>query len=71
VTVSTTVKPRQPRPVSTVSGRSAPEDAADVLYVLIGPDLYRTLLLERSWTKKEWAAWIERSILAELFNLAA
>jgi AcrR family transcriptional regulator len=45
--------------------------AADVLYVLIGPDLYRTLILERGWTKKEWAAWIERSILAELFNLAA
>jgi AcrR family transcriptional regulator len=43
--------------------------AADVLYVLIGPDLYRTIVLERGWTKPQWAAWIERAILAELFNL--
>ena len=43
--------------------------AADVLYVLVGPDLYRTIVLERGWTTAQWAAWIERSILAELFNL--
>ena len=45
--------------------------AADVLYVLIGPDLYRTIVLERGWTKTQWSAWIERSILTELFNRAA
>ncbi len=43
---------------------------ADVLYVLIGPDLYRTIVLERGWNRKQWAAWIERAILAELFDLS-
>lgn len=43
--------------------------AADVLYVLVGPDLYRTLVLERDWSEKQYAAWTERVILADLFSL--
>ena len=42
--------------------------AADVLYVLIGPDLYRTLVLERRWTRRQWADFVERSILTEVFS---
>jgi AcrR family transcriptional regulator len=42
--------------------------AADVLYVLTGPDLYRTLVLERGWPEKQYATWAERLILADLFG---
>ncbi len=41
--------------------------AADVLYVLVGPDLYRTFVLERGWTEAQYIAWCDRTILAELF----
>lgn len=42
--------------------------AADVLILLLGPDAYRTLVLERGWSREQWAAWAERSILTELFE---
>jgi AcrR family transcriptional regulator len=44
-----------------------PQRAADVLFVLLGPDLYRTIVIERGWTCEEWARLIERSILREIF----
>ena len=42
--------------------------AADILYVLIGPDVYRTIVLERRWTRRQWADFVERAILSEIFN---
>ena len=45
-----------------------PQRAADVLFVLLGPDLYRTLVIERGWTSEEWARLVERSILREIFH---
>jgi AcrR family transcriptional regulator len=42
--------------------------AGDVLFLLLGPDVYRTLVLERGWSEGQWAAWVERSILEELFE---
>lgn len=44
------------------------DHAADVLYLLLGPDLYRTLVLERGWSEKQFVAWTERVILADLFG---
>ena len=49
----------------------APQRAADILFVLLGPDLYRTIVIERGWTTAEWARWIERSILREIFGTDA
>ena len=43
--------------------------AADVLYLLLGPDLYWTLVLGREWTEKQLAGWTERVILDDLFGL--
>jgi AcrR family transcriptional regulator len=45
------------------------EHAADVLYVLLGPELYRTLVLERGWTERQFATWVERAILRDLFGV--
>ena len=44
--------------------------AADVLFLLLGPDVYRTLVLERGWTPAQWAAWARRAVLAELFDVS-
>ena len=41
--------------------------AADVLYLLLGADTYRTMVLERGWTEQQLAGWTERVILDDLF----
>ena len=41
--------------------------AADVLYLLLGPDLYRTMVIERGWSEKQFVAFTERIAFAELF----
>ena len=43
--------------------------AADVLYHLLGPDLYRTMVLERGWTERQLANWTERVLLDDVFGL--
>jgi len=43
--------------------------AADVLYVLLGPDLYWTMVLGRGWTEQQIADWTERVVLYDLFDL--
>jgi hypothetical protein len=43
--------------------------AADVLYLLLGPDLYWTMVLGRGWTERQLANWTERVVLYDLFGL--
>jgi len=43
--------------------------AADVLYLLLGPDLYWTMVLGRGWTERQLANWTERVVLNDLFGL--
>jgi len=42
--------------------------ATDLLFVLLSPDLYRALVLERGWPASRWRAWLEKSILHDLFE---
>jgi AcrR family transcriptional regulator len=44
------------------------DHAADVLYLLLGPDLYWTMVLGRGWTERQLASWTERLILHDLFG---
>jgi AcrR family transcriptional regulator len=43
--------------------------AADVLYLLLGPDLYWTMVLGRGWSEQQLASWTERVVLDDLFGL--
>lgn len=36
----------------------AVERAADISYVLLGPELYHLLVSERGWTPQEWEQWV-------------
>jgi AcrR family transcriptional regulator len=45
------------------------DHAADVLYLLLGPDLYWTMVLRRGWTERQLANWTERVVLDDLFGL--
>ena len=48
-----------------LSGRRA----ADLMFVYLGPELYRTLVLECGWSFAEWSRWVERAILSDLFDI--
>lgn len=40
----------------------------DILFVLLGPNPYRPIVIERGWTTEEWARLIERSIRREILR---
>jgi AcrR family transcriptional regulator len=44
------------------------DHAADVLYLLLGPDVYWTTVLGRGWTERQLANWTERVIFDDLFG---
>lgn len=44
--------------------------AVDLLFVLLGPPLYRSLVIENSWAEHEWAAWVTTTLLRDLFGRA-
>ena len=43
--------------------------AADLMFVYLGPELYRTLVLECGWSFAEWSRWVKRAILRDLFDI--
>ena len=43
--------------------------AADVLYLLLGPDLYWTMVLGLGWSEQQLASWTERVALLDLFGV--
>ena len=43
--------------------------AADVLYLLLGPDLYWTMVLGRGWSERQLATWTERVVHIDVFGL--
>ncbi len=45
------------------------DHAADVLYLLLGPDLYWTMVLGCGWTERQLADWTERVVLDDVFGL--
>lgn len=45
--------------------------AADLFFVLLGPDLYRSLVIERGWSKTHWSAWVQASLLRDVFDVPA
>ncbi len=45
--------------------------ASDLLFVLLGPELYRTLVIERGWSLNDWAEWTSATILRDLFGVVS
>ena len=42
--------------------------AADELFLLLGPEAYRVLVLQRGWTPTQWTSWTTRVIVHDLFD---
>jgi AcrR family transcriptional regulator len=43
--------------------------AVDALFVVMGPELYRSLVIERGWSIQEWSTWVAATLLRDLFGL--
>ncbi len=44
--------------------------ATDLLFVLLGPEVYRTLVITRGWSHRQWARWTATAIARDLFDMA-
>lgn len=42
--------------------------ASDLLFVLLGPEIYRTFVLELGWDQRGWAAWTTEALVRDLIH---
>jgi AcrR family transcriptional regulator len=45
--------------------------ATDLLFVLAGPESYRSFVLEAGWTTKQWTTWVTATLERDLFGEAS
>lgn len=50
------------------AGLSA-ERATDVMWLLLGPAAYRTLVADRGWSHEEWVTWSSDALTEQLFGI--
>lgn len=43
------------------------DDATTILLVLLGPDVYRNMVIEHGWSEEKWCSWIVQTVSAALF----
>lgn len=43
-------------------------EGTDVLFTLLGPDVYRQLVIGRGWTHERWTRWAEELLVRELLG---
>jgi AcrR family transcriptional regulator len=46
-----------------------PERATDLLLLFVGPAVYRSLVMDRAWSHREWVDWTTATLLEQLFGL--
>ncbi|GIG25067.1 TetR/AcrR family transcriptional regulator [Cellulomonas denverensis] len=47
---------------------TTPEQATDVLHLVLGPESWQALVLRAGWTRLAWARWAQRTVVAELLG---
>jgi hypothetical protein len=46
-----------------------PERATDLLLLFVGPAVYRSLVMDRAWSHREWVDWTTATLLEQVFSL--
>lgn len=46
----------------------SPEDATTILLVLVGIDVYRSMLVDHGWAEQRWRAWVIETVSEALFG---
>lgn len=49
----------------------SPEDATTILLVLLGTDVYRSMLEDHGWAEQKWRAWVIETLSEALFGRPA
>lgn len=44
------------------------EDATTILLVLLGADVYRSMLIDHGWSEQKWRTWVSETLLEALFG---
>jgi AcrR family transcriptional regulator len=44
------------------------DDATTILLVLVGMDVYRSMLVDHGWTESKWRSWVIRALTEALFG---
>ena len=47
------------------------EDATTILLVLLGTDVYRSMLIDHGWSEEKWRSWVIETLLEALFGQRA
>jgi hypothetical protein len=42
--------------------------ASDLLFVLLGPETYRSFVIELGWTREGWAEWTINALVRDIFG---
>jgi len=45
--------------------------AVDLLFVVLGPELHRSFVVDAGWSRDEWGAWVLASLCRDLFAVEA
>ncbi|WP_219414336.1 hypothetical protein [Pseudonocardia nigra] len=67
-----TVQSAAARSLMAKPGASAdvsPEGAADVLYGLLGPELFLLFVRDRGWSPQRWERWVLRALRTQLCDV--
>jgi AcrR family transcriptional regulator len=54
-----------------LAAHHTPDTAADVLFVLLGPDTFRAFTQGRGWPLSQWQAWVTTTLERDLFTPSA
>lgn len=53
------------------SGTTSAGEAADLLYVLLGPETYRSFVLDLGWPPEAWIRWTKNALVRDLCGTGA
>ena len=46
-----------------------PSKATDLVFVLVGPEIYRTFVFDLGWQHDDWGRWVAGALLRELYEM--
>ena len=46
----------------------SPEDATTILLILVGTDVYRSMLVDHGWAEEKWRSWVIETVSEALFG---
>jgi hypothetical protein len=55
-------------PKGDTSSTADPDEAAALVFVLLGPEVYRSFVLDAGWPPDQWVTWTTNTLYRDLFE---